>query len=756
MPNDRPSIPLQREVARLAVSTAGPSRRDVATLHGALHALRHDVATTEVRHARLGPSTQGALREVQARAGLPQTGELDHATLTRIKDEVHHEHLVRSKYQVGRLQQLLGKAGVPVDGEEATRRTFGPATQQALREFHQQSGIGSPDLVTPEVVGGLRAKALERQLGTKRQVALLQRAVLRAGRIARVPVSIDRTEMAQRQLGPSTQQAVRTLQTHFQLPATGQVDPVTFDRLRSVAASRPVKRAHTPTPDPSALTRVPKALRLNMTNRHVPQLQKALTFLGHPVVESEVHDATFGASTRKAVLAFQATNGIPETGHADGKTLALINQKVAEANPEAAPLPRRLRGTVRDASWVGRAGVTVELRTRPLRGDGVVLASRTTLANGFYDLPYTAPIDPATGHPVSPLDLTVVFREPGGAEIGRKEVFNPTPLAWANYTQGDQPYRGPSDYEARLVAIGNAAAGIAVTALVETADQPEISRIAQLTAMTQDDVMRIVLAHRAAAELAEAQLDPPVVYGFLAQSQPPNLPDDLLASTHEWELIDQLVDRVATGLAFADPTIAGQTIDTALTANLVPVTVASRREAILAALAAKRTAYALSKPLLAGNGTLGALLSSTSVRPQAYDAVAQAFVTAGGLGPAFWDALRSRPDDLGGAGAVTDLETTVEVGAVAKNHLPTLTFLKARIADPADAQCAPRATWPSSPSRSGPGWFGRTATRCRTAPTAPPPRRSAPPTPGRCPRRASASSRRWPSPPRWPAATRPG
>ncbi|HEV2814549.1 MAG TPA: neuraminidase-like domain-containing protein [Solirubrobacteraceae bacterium] len=671
------------EVAALRVPRAG-AKREAAGIHRALGTVGLDVSREEARARRIGPSTEAALRELQRRASLPETGELDEPTLERLKAEVQHRVLTHGRYRARRLQDLLAQAGLPVDPAEARSREFRESSLGRMRELAEAEGMPHGELVTERLVGAVRERALAGRLSSRTQIAKLQRAILRAGRIRKLDLAIDGAEMSARTIGPSTREAIRAFQEHAGLPATGEVDTATFERLTTVASSRPGPVPVVSAPDPAALERVPRVLRLNATNKDVPRLQRALAFLGHDVAGGELHAARFGRSTRQAVIAFQAASELPQTGHADAPTLAKINAAIAEAAPSVAPgAVNRIRGSVRDERWAGRGGVTVELRTRPLRGEGDVLATRTTLGNGFFDLPYAVPTDPVTGRPVTPLNLTVVFSDAGG-EIGRKQLFNPTAIAWANFTEGDQPYRGTSEYETRLAAIVAAAEGVPIGELAETAASPEISRVAQAAGLAQDDVMAVVLAHRAAGQLADPQLDAPVVFGFVAQSLPPSLPDELLAAASEWELIDQLVDRVASGIAFMDADLQRRALETALGDNLLPVTVGLRQDAILAALAAKRQAYALDKPILVGDGSLRALLDATAVPEARYVAVADAFIAGRGLGDAFWSDVRARPDDFGGAAAVADLETTVQVGLVAKNHLPTVTFLKARIGDAGD------------------------------------------------------------------------
>lgn len=672
------------DIARLQTPGAAPTKHRVELLHQALGTLGLPVDPGEVDEAKLGKTTTAAVKVLQERAGLDQTGKFNKSTVDALKVHVEDQLLTATSYRAGRIQQLLTDAGVTVEAGELKTRTFGPSTRDQLKEFATQAGLRDDGLVTQDVITALRAHALTRKLSSKTQTSKLQKTMLRAARARNIDLHIDGTEMRTKELGPSTQAAIRTLQARFGLPATGTMDPETFDRVHAAAASKPRKPVLVSAPDPTALKPIPRALCLNATNKDVPVLQRTLAFLGHGVNETEFKETRFGASTRGAVLAFQKSAGLPETGHVDKVTLAALNQAVIRANPAAAATTARIRGTVRDTAWAGIKGASVELRTRAIGDAGVVLGQRTTLANGFFDLPYTPPVDAATGKSVSPLLLTVIYRDPAGAEIGRKNLVNPSPMAWANFTQGDRPYAGPSDYEVRLAAISAAAKGAPLILLTETADHPDISHVALACGLAQDDVMRMVLAARVSSKLAGGALDIAVVYAFLEQSLPPSLPAELLASTNEWELIDQLVENTANGIVFMESPLQEAALDSALAENLIPVTVGARRAAITAALAANRTAFALHKPLLVGNGNLASVLGTSSIPADQFDTVAEVFVTSRGFGAQFWADVNAALPGLDTQ--VQDFKQSVDVGLVVKNHLPTMTFMKEKIADPADTR----------------------------------------------------------------------
>ena len=99
---------------------------------------------------------------------------------------------------------------------------------------------------------------------------------------------------------------------------------------------------------------------------------------------------------------------------------------------------------------------------------------------------------------------------------------------------------------------------------------------------------------------------------------------------------------------------------------------------ITQALNKLQTEYALEKPLLIGDGNLQTLLNVAGVNAAEQAAVAQAFVKHQGINEAFWNELET------GVGLdTTALKMTVDLGVIAKNHLPTLQLLKTKIDDPA-------------------------------------------------------------------------
>lgn len=662
--------------------TAGKS---VGELQSALLKLRLDVKPSDLARKEMGDSTLEALRTFQARAGLPADGRPTPATVANLNAELAHNFVALSKTRTQRMQDLLLQIGQQLDPQEIRSRTFGPSTVQALKAVQARLGISQDGRVSEVVVDKLRDGALRAKLSAKTQVARAQRTLLRALNIAKLKeVRIDADELKGRKIGPSTQAAIRAVQAKYGLPATGNLDIATFDRLTSIAVSVPEPVRLLRARSAAELKPLRKNARLNMKSEHVGDVQCALAFLGFKIHESEFKNKVFGKSTRDALMSYQQARGLAVTGHAAGDTLKSLNREIQRVNPAvvAGEYPYRIRGSVRDEHWQGMPAVTVQIWEKLVSGQGAKIAERRTGANGFFDLPYDPPREAATRQIKQPYHLQIKAIDGANNEIGSKLLFNPTQIAWANFTKGDQPYRGTSEYQMLMTAVTKATGNSKVADLVETAADRQISQVALAAGLVDENVMRLVLAHRVAAILSHAPLGAEACFAYIAQNLPSTLPGDLINSTEDWTLIDNLVDVAANGLVFMDDDLKALAFDNAITLNLMPIAVGLQKDAILSALAHLKQSYVLEKPILVGNGSLKGLLDSSTIDNAHYPAVANAFLKFRSFGPDFWAEASARPADFGGADAIKDLRTTVEVGHVTKNFGPMLVALKQQIADP--------------------------------------------------------------------------
>ncbi len=678
----------------IRITSSQSNEREIANLHAGLTKLRLAIDPIERVTGALGESTQTAIREFQRNAGLAETGRLTDETVARLNQELGHRYFADSKTRAAKIQDMLTRIGHQVDPEEMKSRRFGESSRAAYSAYLAEAGLAEDTLLSPEVVGQLERDALSARLSTKTQVGHVQRTLLRAMQIAKLELQVDAAELKEKRLGETSKAAILAFQEKYGLEATGELDPLTLARMETVANSRQRTKPLLKVEDAQALTPVKRNLRLNMTNKHVGKLQESLAFLGYPIAEKEFKTSAFGATTREAVIAFQKRHRLPVTGHVEGETARLLNQQIASANPEAvtSAIQTRLRGSVRDDLWRGKSGVRVQVWEKLVRGTGAMLAERPTTDKGFYDIPYTPPLDPNTKQPKTPYHLLVMVVDGSNTELDSKVLFNPKTVAWVNFVEGNQPFRGKSEFEQRMKLVSGVIGALRLLDLEETDDSQEITHVSLNSGLSIDDVMRLVVSARVAEEIASPVVDTAAVYAFVRQNLPPSLPSDLLQSTQKWVLIDAVAERVANGLVFLDGDLQAAAFDNAIRENFIPIATGHNRDAILAALAAARETFVLEKPILVGDGNLKALLDASAIDAANYSTVATAFLTHKTLGADFFTDARSRPADFGGLAAIDDFEVTVSLGELTKNFAPVATALKAAIEDPGNPLAdSPRA-----------------------------------------------------------------
>lgn len=215
--------------------------------------------------------------------------------------------------QVKELQQLLKSLGLypyACDGK------FGPKTEAAVKQFQKTHGLTADGWAGPQTMAKLRATAAPAptaptpsglKLGASGDAVKEVQLRLKALGLYNGAIGGN--------FGPGTEAAVKAFQKMKGLPQTGVVDATTLGKLRGGAA---------PTPAVS--------IGRGATGNGVKEVQLILTALGF--YTSGV-DGNFGPVTERAVKAFQAQQGLPQTGVVDQPTL----DKLRAANANHTPTP---------------------------------------------------------------------------------------------------------------------------------------------------------------------------------------------------------------------------------------------------------------------------------------------------------------------------------------------------------------------------------------------------------------------------------
>ncbi|MEW8508357.1 MAG: neuraminidase-like domain-containing protein [Candidatus Thiodiazotropha sp.] len=577
-----------------------------------------------------------------------------------------------------------------VDESEERARTVGERTRSSILQIAPEARISERGELPPEVIDHLNEALTDKKYRDADHVAELHKRFETLRRKKFVDLKVAEAEVENKNVGPTTRKFIKAFQEKYKLHATGKIDAATDEKLESVitsiAGSKPKPRKMLKTRKPSELTRNVHYLRLNMKSEKVQKLQKNLAWLGYKIHAEEYDKQVFGKTTREAVKNFQRDHVVPITGRVDSGTAKALNKELAKTNPQFIRCDRcRVRGSVRDAQWRGKAGVTVQVFRKGLRGNDELLGERKTFKSGFYDILYSPPLDPVTRAPREPLHIVVRMLDAAGNVVAERNSYRVKKVHWVNFTEGDDPYRGVSDFEARVNALSGPleSAGLSIEDIEESDASQDVVFLSRETGMLPEQVMRVSLAFRIADEIGVAALPPAVFYGFLRQNLPPETPTDLFPdSPDEWaDWIPRMVDVLTTGIVFLDDEIQEEAIDTAFERNVIPHILKPQRDNILTQLSNVREQFVLTKPMLVGDGDLQSLLDLSAVPTADRSTVARTFIQHQGMGGDFWDELEAENIDTA---TLKSFRTVVDLGSITKNHSGTMQVLMAKMDDAAE------------------------------------------------------------------------
>ena len=603
---------------------------------------------------------------------------------------MHDQSITSNKYRTANLHSLFDKLKIQVSADEKEKRISGETTRKAIEAFQKKEGLQVNGKLSEEVFAKMQDRIVKDRFYSpaKNQRGILHSTLQKVNKISKLNLQIDTAELKKKELGPSSIELIKAFQEKYKLPPTGIVDRATLDKMESVATSKGtfVKKLSAAPVD--QLKAVTKELRLNTISPKVVELQKNLSFLGYKISEKEFKTQTFGKTTTKALSALQKTTGIAITGHYDKATISQVNKMIMAANPGAVSSHRyRIRGSVRNPLWERKSEMVIKIFELKLEKESAEpIAAKKNFTNGFFDIAYDAPINPINGQVQESFHIVVKLYSVADQNnpVAVQTHYNVNAIHWVNFTESidsegvityDGKYLGASAYEVTGASIQKAIGSKLIIDLKETVDDKSISQLSLQTGLSTDEIMRHVLSHWVARAANIPSLTSEVFYSFIVQNFPPDLPGDLLRGTSNWETIEQLTELTSSGIAFLEDSIQLQAIENAVAQNLVSQKVKINRDIIVQSLETLKVGFTLTKPILVGNGNLQSLLQSSIVPAANYTSVATVFINNKGINTGFWNEIEKLEPQIG-APAVTDFVTTVEAANIAKNHIPTLQFLK--------------------------------------------------------------------------------
>ncbi|MBL4649153.1 MAG: peptidoglycan-binding protein [Aureispira sp.] len=357
---------------------------------------------------------------------------------------------------------------------------------------------------------------------------------------------------------------------------------------------------------------------------YVAILHQWLIALGYSISAEENTVSLYGETTTSAVKNAQISYGLSATGQVDAETEQILEEAYNILNSD-----HQVSGTVLDSSWQGVAGVTVKVFEKLLRNGEALLGEANTAKDGHYQLGYNTPINTTTGNPKEFFHLIVKVYDLEGTEMDSQTFFKVNDSIEANFVAGNWGYKGVSIFEKNKDLLEKSLGEeLSLLTIEESAENQDVTFLYADTGMVKDEIMKMALAHRISEALnVYENINPAIIYAFLYQNAPQNLPSYLLPiNLNDWnQWIGGIVPELTKGIIFTNPVVQQSILNKATTRNILPIESLLNLDAVVEQLQAARLNYALDEAVVENKIALNDLLNLTSISEEVRPLISSAF-----------------------------------------------------------------------------------------------------------------------------------
>ena len=446
-------------------------------------------------------------------------------------------------------------------------------------------------------------------------------------------------------------------------------------------------------------------LHESMEGDDVARLHHALASAGFEVEDAEREARRFGHSTAEAVRRVQSLCGFEPTGVVDEKTWAVvvviiekITVKKGDHEHEDEDEHHKHHGHGGDGgegeggggggggggdSRYKVSGLVSDVDGNPFVGAEVVaydvalrerkeLGRAKTDDRGDYAIPYGGPLFPHDGIKAADLQMDVLDAR-GTVLLSSAILFHAPRQAVINLPIAGPNLGQPSEYTNMQTTIAMSLGTLAPTDLVENPTHHDLTFLAGETGFPEARIALYAIACRLSA--AHAPLPPELFYGLFRLGIPADATGSALSATLAGVDLAGNGDRLLSSVLSASATVRAQAVASAIAANIIPASYASRSSADLELLTSMAGDAALQSPHGMGKTPIGEVLTAANVAPDKQKAFITTFVTATGPTRAFWKGLYTDPRFT--KAEVANLRFATNIGRFTKGHLPLVNALVA-------------------------------------------------------------------------------
>lgn len=384
-------------------------------------------------------------------------------------------------------------------------------------------------------------------------------------------------------------------------------------------------------------------LSIRMKGKDVEDLQESLRLLEFTIEDKKGY---FGKTTHQAVVEFQKTHKLEPTGIVDDHTAAKIDEAV-DALPSRPDIDIKKRylvqGTLLQPDGSPVINTIVKAFDKELRQEKLLGEDKTD-KNGKYSIYYT--ILYLGGSEKRFADLIVRAYNQRGKEIATSPlILHASPRQTVNLILGNEPYIGPSEY----TQIGTKLMPLLRDVKPFQLTEEDITYLASKTGLDPILISYFVQSARLAQE---SDIPAEVFYGLFRQNLPTSFP----------------------ALLIQDPEVFRRALESAVRDNIISSRFEKLIDTMLKKLQAQLIEHALKGPQKRGESSFSDLLKIASLSEDKQRIFLQAYLPYKGPRDVFWNRIRAH--SAFGSECVEALQTTMQLAALTRNHLPLIEVLQ--------------------------------------------------------------------------------
>lgn len=554
-----------------------------------------------------------------------------------LKDAIFHSRMAFSKKRIANLHENLKTAGYSIDEKAMALHVIDKSTQNYVKRV---SGLAS-NFISQNTWEKLEENALTSLLKDDKQALKLMKEIERTANLigkkrtaviskeAKAVTTPVRAQKVRKLDREKLAESIKKFQTTYKLKATGVLNTATYRRIKSVLASRGIKKTYRKRVLISQLAIPVGNLKLNVVDKvEVNKLQDCLCYLNYSIAQEEYEKGLYGATTHKVIENYQKDNGLPITGKYDKATRTHLTNKILRINPKALTqtFTHQIRGTVRDEYWKEMKGMRVTVYLVDLEGNQIYLNTRTTPKDGFFNIPIKAPKNSVTGGLERNFTLYVKLSYAWQPDVivATKYVHVKEKTTYVNFT-------GELDANGRLVFTGKYGGEDEFAKIQREMKKvlgknyerylnrcyKTISVVSREAKLTEDEVFNFVLSHRvyqaslnyfmtneSTKEVQDSMplLSAEVIYAFLSQNSLGKYSHTIFQhesyhSNNQTNTLENVIGKILNALMLMEENLIDTTIESALTLLKVGRVLAIKKKDTLFTLKVLKGRVAVRKKL---------------------------------------------------------------------------------------------------------------------------------------------------------------